>query len=121
MLHHGMKSMTPRQHKVASEVQHSAAMALVQGRIPSTLPLERITVVDCWVSADLRLARLFLQVPPESETGIPQKQFFLAANAQLAKPMRKYFASHLATKFIPDPSFWPAEDDLSYPTAQPKA
>ena len=109
--------MTPRQHKVASEVQHTAALALVQGRIPSTLPLSRVTVIDCWVSADLRLARIYLQIPPESEIGMSQKDFFLAANAQLSKPLRKHFASHLATKFIPDPSFWPVEDEASYPTA----
>ena len=110
-----MKSMTPRQHKVASEVQHVAAMALVQGRIPSTLPLMRVTVIDCWVSADLRLARLYLQIPPESETGMSQKEFFATANAQLSKPLRKHFATALATKFIPDPSFWPVEDDESFP------
>lgn len=115
MLNNAMKSMTPRQHKVASEVQHTAALALVQGRIPSTLPLARVTVIDCWVSADLRLARIYLQLPPESETGISQAEFFKQANAQLSKPLRKHFATHLATKFIPDPSFWPVEDDTSYP------
>ena len=92
--------------------KHTAAMALVQGRIPTTLSMARVSVIDCWVSADLRLARLYLQIPPEAETGMSQAEFFATANAQLSKPLRKYFATHLATKFIPDPSFWPMEEDL---------
>lgn len=105
--------MTPRQHKVASEVQHAVALALVQGRIPSTLDLTRVTVLDCWVSADLRLSRIYLQVPEILNT----PEFFATANAQLAKPLRKHLATSLATKFIPDVSFWPSEDEKSYPTA----
>lgn len=112
-----MKTMNARQSKVANEVHHLVAMALVQGRIPSTLPLSRLTVVDCWVSADLRLARIYLQLPQ----GTNQNEFLHEANHQLPKALRKYLADHLATKYIPEVSFWPAEDEESYPTAQPKA
>lgn len=109
-----MKSMTARQSKVANEVQHVVALALVQGRIPSTLPLTRVTVMECWISADLRLSRIYLQVPAELNT----PEFFAEANAQLAKPLRKHLASNLATKYIPNVSFWPAETETSYPAPQ---
>lgn len=99
--------MTPRQHKVATEVQHVAALALVQGRIPTTLSLTRVAVVDCWVSADLKLARLYLQLP----SGTPQAAFLAQLNAEAAKPLRKYLAEHLATKYIPQISFFPAEEE----------
>lgn len=107
-----MKSMTPRQNKVANEVQHIAAMALITGRLPSTLPLTRLTIIDTWVAADLRLARFYMQVPNE----LNNPAFFKDLNAQIAKPMRKHIAENLATKYVPDVSFWPAEDDKSYPT-----
>jgi ribosome-binding factor A len=106
-----MKSMTPRQHKVANEVQHVVAMALVQGRVASTLPLSRVSVVDSWISPDLRLARMFLLVPPELNT----PQFFADMNAQVAKPLRKILGEKLATKYTPDVTFYPAEDGKSYP------
>ncbi|RYE60690.1 MAG: ribosome-binding factor A [Hyphomicrobiales bacterium] len=106
--------MTARQSKVANEVQHIVALALVQGRIPSTLPLTRITVMECWISADLRIARAYLQVPTELNT----PEFFAEANAQLAKAMRKIIANGLATKYTPDISFWPAETEISYPAPQ---
>lgn len=102
-----MKSMTARQHKVATEVQHIVAMALVQGRVASTLPLHRITIVDGWVSPDLRLARLYVTLPE----GTPQKEFLAEANAQLPKSLRKILAAQLATKYIPEVSFWPAEEE----------
>ena len=108
-----MKSMTPRQHKVANEVQHVVAFALVQGRVASTLPLSRVSVVDSWVSPDLRLSRIYLLVPTELNTD----QFFTDINAQIAKPMRKILAEKLATKYIPDVAFFPAETDKSYPAA----
>lgn len=103
--------MTARQNKVANEVQHIVALALVQGRIPSTLPLTRVTVMECWISADLRLSRVYLQVPAE----LNNSQFFAEANAQLTKPLRKILAESLATKYTPNVSFWPAETDISYP------
>lgn len=102
-----MKSMTARQHKVATEVQHIVAMALVQGRVASTLPLHRVTIVDGWVSPDLRLARLYVTVP--SEAG--QKDFLAELNAQVARPLRKVLAGQLATKYIPEVTFWPAEEE----------
>lgn len=101
-----MKSMTARQSKVAHEVQRLSATALLQGRIPSTLPLSRVTVLDCWVSADLRLARLYVQLPQ----GTPQAEFIGELNAQAAKPLRKLLASRLGTKYIPNVSFHPAEE-----------
>ena len=103
--------MTPRQHKVANEVQHVVAMALVQGRVASTLPLARLSIVDSWVSPDLRLSRLYLLVPAELNTDT----FFADLNAQVAKPLRKILAEKLATKYIPDVAFFPAETDKSYP------
>ena len=109
-----MKSMTPRQHKVAIQVQHICAMALVQGRVPSTLPLARVTLTDSWISPDLRVARLFLQVPPE----LNNPQFYADINAQVSKPLRKHLATQLATKYIPNITFFPAEDDKSYPAPQ---
>lgn len=101
-----MKQMNTRQQKVAHEVRHHVATALLQGRAHSTLPLHRLTIVDCWVSADLRLARLYLQLPPE----LPEEQTLATANYELAKPLRKYLADHLGTKFIPQISFFPAEE-----------
>ena len=108
-----MKSMTARQHKVANEVQHVVAMALVQGRVASTLPLSRLSIVDSWVSPDLRLGRMYLLVPAELNTDA----FFAELNTQIAKPMRKILGEKLATKYIPDITFFPAETDKSYPTA----
>ena len=105
--------MTARQHKVASEVQHVVAMALVQGRVVSTLPLTRVTVADSWVSPDLRLGRIYLLVPQELNT----PAFFAELNAQVAKPLRKILAEKLATKYIPSVTFFPAEDGKSYPTS----
>ncbi|NBV54406.1 MAG: ribosome-binding factor A [Proteobacteria bacterium] len=102
-----MKQMSPRQHKVAKEVQHLAATALLQGRIHSTLPLHRITVVDCWISADLRLARLYLETPQ----GANQPEFIEQANLQLAKPLRKYLAENLATRNAPSLTFVATTDD----------
>ena len=102
-----MKTMNTRQSKVAHEVQRTAAQILLQGRIPSTLPLARVTIVDCWVSADLRLARLYVQLP----AGTPQADFLAKLNAQAATPMRKQLAGKLATKYIPQVSFHPAEDE----------
>lgn len=103
-----MKQMNTRQQKVANEVQSMAAMALLQGRVHSTLPLMRITIVDCWVSADLRLARLYVQLPPEMDIA----QTLAVANVQIAAPLRKYLAQNLGTKFIPQISFFPAEETL---------
>src|SRR4051812_41162538 len=110
-----MKTMTTRQQKVANEVQHMCAMALLQGRIHSSLPLSRFTIVDCWVSADLRLARLYLQLPSE----MPQEQTMAIANHELAAPMRKYLAANLGTKFTPQVSFFPMEEEATHahPTA----
>ncbi len=109
-----MKSMTPRQSKVANQIQHICAMALVQGRIPSTLPLARLTVTDGWVSPDLRVARLYLQVPAEHNNA----EFFAEANAQLGKGLRKALAEGLATKYTPNVTLFPAEDEKSYPAPQ---
>ncbi|MCA3244778.1 MAG: ribosome-binding factor A [Alphaproteobacteria bacterium] len=100
-----MKSMNDRQRKVAHEVQQHAAMALLQGRVHSTLPLSRLTVVTCWVSADLRLARLYLDVPSELDT----PETYARATAELAKPLRHYLASHLHLKNVPALSFHPRE------------
>lgn len=106
--------MTPRQSKVANEVQHIVAMALLQGRVPSTLPLTRLTVMDGWISADLRVARIYLQVPSELNT----PETFAEINAQLAKGIRKIVAENLATKYTPTVTFHPAEDDKSFPAPQ---
>ncbi|MBI1308379.1 MAG: hypothetical protein GC129_00775 [Proteobacteria bacterium] len=101
-----MKPMSTRQHKVAREVQHLAAAALLQGRVHSTLPVHRLTVVGCWVSGDLRQARLQLTFPPEWDPA----QTLAAANAQIAKPLRQYLAKNLATKSIPALTFVAAEE-----------
>lgn len=101
-----MKAMSSRQQKVALEVQRTIAMALLQGRVHSTLPLARLTLVTCWVSPDLRLARLYLQMPDS----LPQAETIATANAELSKPLRKFLAENLATKFIPQLTFFPAEE-----------
>jgi ribosome-binding factor A len=96
-----MKAMTARQHKVAIELQHQVAMALLQGRVHSTLPLARLNVVGAWISADLRLARIYLATPPELATPAT----FATINAEIAKPLRHYLASQLALKNTPSLSF----------------
>lgn len=101
-----MKTMTPRQHKVAEQVAHLVAQALIQGRVHSTLPLHRLTVVGAWVSADLRLARIHLQLPPE----MPEAETFATINQQLPAGVRKYLAENLGTKYTPAVSFFPSEE-----------
>ncbi len=92
-----MKGMSPRQLKVAEVVRHAIALAMVRGDMPTSLDTTRLTVADVWVSADLKLARVYLQLPPdwlESPT-------LAMANAQLAKPLRQVLARALANKFVP--------------------
>lgn len=103
-----MKTMTARQHKVANEVQHQCALALVQGRVPTTLNVARMTIIDCWVSPDLRLARLYVQLPQ----GVEQEPFLKEANAQLSRGLRKVLAEKLGTKYTPDVTFFPAEEEF---------
>jgi ribosome-binding factor A len=100
-----MKSMSERQRKVAHELQQQAAMALLQSRVHSTLPLTRLNIVACWVSPDLRLARLYLDLPPELEN----PETYARANAEIAKPLRHYLASNLHLKNVPALSFHPRE------------
>ncbi len=97
--------MNDRQRKVAHEVQQHAALALLQGRVHSTLPLSRMNVVACWVSPDLRLGRLYLDVPTELD--LPAT--YARATAELAKPLRTYLAKHLHLKNVPALSFFPRE------------
>jgi ribosome-binding factor A len=97
--------MNDRQRKVAHEVQQHAALALLQGRVHSTLPLTRLNIVACWVSADLRLARLYLDLPTELDT----PETYATATAELAKPLRHYLATHLKLKNVPALSFHPRE------------
>jgi ribosome-binding factor A len=100
-----MKQMNDRQRKVAHEIQQHAALALLQGRVHSTLPLARLTVVAAWVSADLRLARLYLDVPTELNTPAT----YQTATTELAKPLRHYLATQLHLKNVPALSFHPRE------------
>ncbi len=97
--------MNDRQRKVANEVQQHAALALLQGRVHSTLPLTRLTVVACWVSADLRLARLYIDVPQELDNA----QTYARATHELAKPLRHFLATQLHLKNVPALSFHPRE------------
>jgi ribosome-binding factor A len=99
-----MKAMSQRQQKVAEEVRHVIASTLLRGDIPTTLPTRSLTVVDVWVSADLRLARVFIDMPPDFDT----KAVTAAANEQLAKPLRKALASQAALKNTPAIQFFPA-------------
>lgn len=100
-----MKQMSERQHKVANELQQHAAMALIQGRVHSTLPLTRLNIVACWVSPDLRLARLYLDLPTELEA----PETYTRANHELAKPLRHFLATHVHLKNVPALSFHPRE------------
>lgn len=100
-----MKQMSDRQRKVAYEVQQHAAMALLQGRVHSTLPLTRLNVVACWVSPDLRLARLYLDLPAELE----RDETYARANAELSAPLRSYLAKALVLKNVPKITFHPRE------------
>jgi len=104
-----MKQMTQRQMKVAEEVRHHAAMALLGGRLTSTVDLTRVTLVDVWVSPDLRLCRLYSELPE----GWDMTATLDTLNAEITAPLRKYLAVHLATKFIPAPTFWPATENDS--------
>jgi ribosome-binding factor A len=104
-----MKQMSQRQHKVAEELRHHAATALLGGRLTSTIDLTRVTVLDVWVSPDLRLCRLYVEVPQ----GWDIDATLDTLNHEITAPLRKYLAAHLATKFIPAPTFMSAvsEDD----------
>ena len=102
-----MKQMSQRQHKVAEELRHHAATALLGGRLMSTIDLTRVTVLDVWVSPDLRLCRLYVEFPEEWDIDGTLKTL----NAEITASMRKYFANNLATKYIPAPTFWSAKTD----------
>lgn len=100
-----MKQMNQRQSKVAEEIRAVTAMALLRGDVMSTVPLSRVTVTAVWVSADLRLARLYVSLPE----GLDEKQALAALNQQVATPLRKTLAEKLATKYIPQLSFHASE------------
>ncbi|HEX2859326.1 MAG TPA: ribosome-binding factor A [Alphaproteobacteria bacterium] len=103
-----MKAMSQRASRVAEEVRHVVAMALLRGDIPTTLPTRALTVVDVWISADLRLARVFIQVPADAD----ETAFIEAANEQLSKPMRKVLATQAALKSTPAIEFYSAETQI---------
>lgn len=102
-----MKQMSQRQHKVAEELRHHAATALLGGRLTSTIDLTRVTVLDVWVSPDLRLCRLYIELPEGWDMDATLKTL----NHEIVGAMRKYLATHLATKFIPAPTFVSAVND----------
>lgn len=99
--------MNQRQSKVAEEIRHITAMALLRGDVMSTVPLSRVTVEAVWASADLRLARLYVSLPE----GLDEKSTLKDLNDQVATPLRKVLAEHLATKYIPQLSFYATEND----------
>jgi ribosome-binding factor A len=103
-----MKTMTQRQRQMAEQVRQAVAMALLRGEVMSTLPLSRLNIVDCWISADLKLARLFVSLP----AGMDETETLQIANEQLSGPLRKVLAKNLGAKFIPAVSFWPLEDAI---------
>ncbi len=102
-----MKSMTQRQMKVAEEIRHIAGMALIRGDIPTRLATARITITAVWVSADLRQSRLYVALPADWNDAETLAQL----NNDVAKPLRKVLARDLATKYIPDVTFWKTEND----------
>jgi ribosome-binding factor A len=101
-----MKPMSQRQSRVAEEIRHVVATALLRGDIPTTLPNRAFTVTGVWVSADLRLARVFLELPQN----LDETQTLAAADAQLAKPLRKILAQQARLKNTPALSFHPARE-----------
>lgn len=101
-----MKEMNQRQMKVAEEIRHIVAAALLRGEIPTTVDVARVTVTDVWASADLRLARLYVALPD----GEDEAATLAALNQQVATPLRKVLARQLATKYIPQLSFWATEN-----------
>jgi ribosome-binding factor A len=103
-----MKVMNQRQRQRAEQVRQLVAMALLRGEVHSTLPLARLAVVDVWVSADLKIARLFLSLPAEMD----EKTTLDKANAELSGPLRKLLATQLGGKFTPSITFWPLADGL---------
>lgn len=103
-----MQEMNQRQSRVAEEVRHIAAAALLRGEVPSSVPLSRVTVTGAWVSADLRLARLYVAFP--DGTDVPTA--LEALNRQVSGPLRKVLAKQLATKYIPEVSFIASENGL---------
>lgn len=102
-----MKQMNQRQSKVAEEIRAITAMALLRGDVMSTVPLSRVTIEAVWVSADLRLARLYVSLPE----GTNEKETLATLNDQVAGPLRKPLANQLATKYIPQLSFHATEND----------
>lgn len=97
-----MKAMSPRQHKVAAVVQQAVAMALLRGDVASTLPLSRLTVADVWLSPDLRLARIYLQVPTEWD----MQATLATVNAEITRPLRGVLGKAMANKFTPQLEFF---------------
>lgn len=101
-----MKAMNQRQMKVAEEIRHLVARALLRGDIASRIDTARVTITDVWASADLRLARLYVALP----AGADEAAWLAALNHEVATPLRKVLAKQLATKYIPELSFWPTEN-----------
>ncbi|PIZ31347.1 MAG: hypothetical protein COY40_02195 [Alphaproteobacteria bacterium CG_4_10_14_0_8_um_filter_53_9] len=99
-----MKSMSQRQSRVAEEVRHIAGRALLSGHIHSPVDLTRLTLQDVWVSADLRLARLYINLPEDIAHNGETLEIL---NKYIAPQLRKIMAKDLATKYIPSPTFHP--------------
>lgn len=102
-----MKTMNQRQRQRAEQVRQAVSMAMLRGEVMSTLPLSRLNVLDVWVSADLKLARVFLSLPE----GMDETETLKIANAELSAPLRKLMAKNLGGKFTPSVTFWPLADN----------
>lgn len=103
-----MKEMNQRQQKVAEEIRHIVGMALLRGDAHSYLDLTRLTVTAVWASADLRLARVYVALPKQWK----EKAALEELNAHVAAPLRKVLAKQLATKYIPQLSFFVSESGV---------
>lgn len=103
-----MKVMNQRQSKVAEEIRHIIGMALLRGDVPTRVDLARLTVTAVWASADLRLARVYIDLPDSWDEAATLADL----NAHVAGPLRKVLAKQLATKYIPELSFFVSESGV---------
>ncbi|MFZ2586801.1 MAG: ribosome-binding factor A [Alphaproteobacteria bacterium] len=103
-----MKNMNQRQSKVAEEIRHIVALALLRDDFGTDANTSRLTVTTVWASADLRLARVYVALPLDWN----EKETLAELNALVAAPLRKVLAKQLATKYIPSVSFFVSETGL---------
>lgn len=96
-----MKAMGQRQHRVAEKVRHIVAKALVQREWVAPMDTTLLVVDDVWMSADLKIARVFI-----SGLTTPLDAASVKELNQHAAPLRKHLGRELGTKYTPELELW---------------